>query len=95
MWCFLKDELLKDIVPTIEKFTDESDKKKAENLVKKIDDVLVKTGSGYSLEKLWQSDVEFKKEVEYFVTSKDPYLGLFGEKIVWLVTKAPHFYNED
>ena len=95
MWCFLKDELLNDIVPTIMKFNKESDKVKAEALVKRIDDALVKTGSGYSLERLYQYDASFRKEVEYFATSEDPYLGIFGGKVVWLVTKGPHFYHED
>ena len=50
MWCFLKDELLNDIVPTIMKFNKESDKVKAEALVKRIDDALVKTGTADSAE---------------------------------------------
>ena len=95
MLCFLKDELLNDIVPTIMKFNDESDKAKAEALVKRIDDVLVKTGSGYSLERLYQYDASFRKEVEYFLASENPYLGIFGSKVVWLVTKGPQFYNDD
>ena len=95
MWCFLKEELLNDIVPVIEKFTDESDKTKAEALVKKIDDVLVNSGSGYELERMYFYDKPFKKEVEYFSESDSPYLSLFGTKVVWLLTKGPHFYNED
>lgn len=95
MWCFLKEELLNDIVPVITKFTDESDKAKAEALVKKIDEVLVNSGSGYELERMYFYDKSFKKEVEYFSESDSPYLALFGIKVVWLVTKAPHFYNDD
>lgn len=95
MITMLKDELLNDIVPTIMKFSDESDKVKAEALVRMIDDVLVKTGSGYSLVRLYQYDASFRKEVEYFLASENPYLSVFGHKVVWLVTKGPHFYNDD
>lgn len=95
MWCFLKDELLNDIVPTIEKFTDESDKVKAEELVKEIDAVLVNSESGYALNRLYSFNPSFKKKVEYFLESESPYVALFGVKVHWLLTKGPHFYSDD
>ena len=91
----LTEDLIRDIVPIMEKLPD-VERKKAEQLVRVVEEKIVTSEYAYEISDWYSRNEPVKEAVRYFKDNKeDAYLALFGDSIEWLLTKGPHFYNED
>lgn len=94
MLSYLVDDLYKDVIPLLEKVPEE-DRVKAEKLVMEVKKEIENSNNAFDVNTWYGSNRNIRNEVERFVEHTDVHAADFGEKVKWLLTKAPYFYSDD